>query len=64
MVLREPNVDKALSLIRSKILENIGQVQTQAECQLGILQSATKNIDFYTYIFTLWKLMLLQVQNL
>lgn len=45
VVLREPDVDKALSLIRSKILENIGQVQTQAECQLGILQSQLEPIN-------------------
>lgn len=45
LVLREPDVDKALSLIRSKILENIGQVQTQAECQLGILQSQLEPIN-------------------
>ena len=45
VVLREPDVDKALSLIRSKILENIGQVQNQAECQLGILQSQLEPIN-------------------
>lgn len=45
VVLREPGVDKALSLIRSKILENIGQVQNQAECQLGILQSQLEPIN-------------------
>ena len=45
VVLREPDVDKALSLIRSEILENIGQVQTQAECQLGILQSQLEPIN-------------------
>ena len=45
VVLREPDVDKALSLIHSKILENIGQVQTQAEFQLGILQSQLEPIN-------------------
>jgi len=44
VVLEDSDVDKALSLIRSKILENIGQVQNQAECQLGILQSQLKPI--------------------
>ena len=45
VVLRDCDVDKALSLIRSKILENIGQVQNQAECQLGILQSQLEPIN-------------------
>lgn len=45
VVLREPDVDNALFLIRSKILENIGQVQNQAECQLGILQSQLEPIN-------------------
>ena len=45
MVLEDSDVDKALSLIRSKILENIGQVQNQAECQLGILQSQLEPIN-------------------
>lgn len=45
VVLREPDVDKALSIIRSKILENIGQVQIQAEYQLGILQSQLEPIN-------------------
>ena len=45
VVLRDCDVDKALSLIRSKILENISQVQTQAECQLGILQSQLEPIN-------------------
>lgn len=45
VVLREADVNKALSIIRSKILENIGQVQTQAECQLDILQSQLKPIN-------------------
>lgn len=44
VVLGDCDVDKALSLIRSKILENIGQVQNQAECQLGILQSQLEPI--------------------
>ena len=44
VVLREQDVDKALSLIHSKILENINQVQIQAECQLDILQSQLKPI--------------------
>lgn len=44
VVLKDCDVDKALSLIRSKILENIGQVQNQAECQLGILQSQLEPI--------------------
>jgi hypothetical protein len=45
VVLRDCDMDKALSLIRSKILENIGQVQNQAECQLGILQSQLEPIN-------------------
>lgn len=45
VVLKDCDVDKALSLIRSKILENIGQVQNQAECQLGILQSQLEPIN-------------------
>lgn len=45
VVLKDSDVYKALSLIRSKILENIGQVQNQAECQLGILQSQLEPIN-------------------
>lgn len=45
VVLKDCDVDKALSLIRSKILENICQVQNQAECQLGILQSQLEPIN-------------------
>jgi hypothetical protein len=45
VVLKDCDVDKALSLIHSKILENIGQVQNQAECQLGILQSQLEPIN-------------------
>lgn len=45
VVLKDCDVNRALSLIRSKILENIGQVQNQAECQLGILQSQLEPIN-------------------